>query len=174
MRNNKWIKRIFPFVALSLLLPWPVAYAFDDDTTGQETIKIEVAAESVKPTSTVFGQAISGIDPGELFRIDASSNTADIVVTLYLTNAEELVNHYRYMILNVGVYVENNGEWEQAYDSDGNPVQATVLSMKNGQVSFALPGYAKYMIGVDSGAFFCTNANADDSSLSPRFYLEVN
>lgn len=174
MRNNKWIKRIFPFVALSLLLPWPVAYAFDDDTTGQETIKIEVAAESVKPTSTVFGQAISGIDPGELFRIDASSNTADIVVTLYLTNAEELVNHYRYMILNVGVYVENNGEWEQAYGSDGNPVQTTVLSMKNGQVSFVLPGYAKYMIGVDSGAFFCTNANADDSSLSPRFYLEVN
>ena len=171
--RNKWIKRIFPFVALSLLLPWPVAYAFDD-AAGQETVKIEVADESVKPTSTVFGQAICGVDSGELFNIDASNNAADIVVTLYITNAEELVNYYRYMILNVGVYVENNGEWEPAYGSDGNPVQATVLSMKNGQVSFALPGYAKYMLGVDSGAFFCTNANADDNSLSPRFYLEVN
>ena len=172
--RNKLIKRIFPFVVLTLLLPWPVAYAFDDDTAGQETIKIEVADESVKPASTVFGQAISGVEAGELFRIDASSNTADIVVTLYLTNAEELVNYYRFMTLNVGIYVENNGEWEQAYGSDGNQIQATVLSMKNGQVSFALPGYAKYKIGIDSGAFSCRNANADASSLTPRFYLEVN
>jgi len=172
--RNKWIKRIFPFVALSLLLPWPVAYAFDDGAAGQETVKIEVADESVKPTSIVFGQAICGVDSGELFNIDASNNAADIVVTLYITNTEELVNYYRYMILNVGVYVENNGEWEPAYGSDGNPVQTIVLSMKNGRVSFVLPGYAKYMLGIDSGAFFCTNANADDSSLSPRFYLEVN
>ncbi|MFC1931069.1 hypothetical protein ACFLXJ_02570 [Chloroflexota bacterium] len=172
--RNKWIKRIFPFFALTLLLPWPIAYAFDNNAAGQETVKIEVADESAKPTSTAFGQSISGIDPGELFRIDASSNTADIVVTLYLTNAEKLINYHRFMTLNVGVYVENNGEWERAYGSDGNQIQATVLSMKNGQVSFVLPGYAKYMIGVDSGAFFCRNANADASSLSPRFYLEVN
>ncbi len=140
MRNNKWIKRIFPFVALTLLLPWPIAYAFDDGAAGQETIKIEVAAESVKPTSTVFGQAISGIDPGELFRIDASSNTADIVVTLYLTNAEELVNHYRYMILNVGVLVRNMAEGDQAYEGVVNPVRTTVLPMKMGKLSLPLPG----------------------------------
>ncbi|MFC1912471.1 hypothetical protein ACFLXG_04890 [Chloroflexota bacterium] len=172
--KNKWIKRIFPFIALSVLLPWPVAYAFDDDTAGPETVKIEVADESAKPASTVFGQAISGVDAGELFRIDASNNTADIVVTLYLTNAEELVNYYRFIILNVGVYVENNGEWEPACGSDGNQIQSTVLSMKNGQVSFILPGYAQYMISIDSGAFSCRNANADDSSLTPRFNLEVN
>jgi len=46
--------------------------------------------------------------------------------------------------------------------------------MRNGQVSFILPGYAKYKVAIDSGCFYCTNANADGSSLSPQFYLEVN
>ncbi len=177
--RNRWIKRFFPLFALVLLAPWPVAYAFDDsansqDTVGQDEIRIEIAEDSAKPDLTVFGKAIGSVNSGELFHIDASSNSADIVTTLYLSNSQELINHYSYLILKVGVYVQNDGEWEKASGSDGNLIPDTFLSMRNGQVSFILPGYANYMIGIDSGAFYCTNANDDGSGLSPQFFLEVN
>ena len=106
MRNNRLLKRIFPLIALLLLLPWPVAYAFDVNQEDQETIRIEVAETSVEPSFTVWGKAIGGIDSGELFYIDATNNAADIAATIYLTNANELVNHYTFLMLKVGVYVE--------------------------------------------------------------------
>lgn len=174
--RNKWTKRIFPFIAFLLLLPWPIAYAANvDATASQDPIKIEIAQDSLKPAYTVFGRAIGGVShPGDLFYIDATNNTVDIVATLSLTNAPELINHYRYLLLNVGVYVENGGEWVRASGSNGELIANTIISMRNGQVSFLLPGYAKYKLTIDSGAFYATNVNADESSLAPWFYLEVN
>ncbi|GAI70735.1 unnamed protein product, partial [marine sediment metagenome] len=91
--RNKWIKRFFPLIVLLLLAPWPVAYAHDisDGVIGEETVQIEVAETSAQPTWTAFGKAISGVTPGDLFYIDATDNPADIVVTLYITNAQELI-----------------------------------------------------------------------------------
>ena len=174
--RNKWIKRIFPFVALLLLLPWPIAYAYDTDTMASEDeVRIEIAEDSVKPSYTVFGRAIGGItNPGDLFYIDAVNNAADIKVTLYITNAQELVNHYRYLILNVGIYVESNGEWEKAPGSNGELISNAFITMRNSHVSFILPGYAKYKITIDSDSFYATNVNGDHGSLSPQFYLEVS
>ena len=176
MRNNKMLKRIFPFIALLLLLPWPVAYAYDvvNDTADQDTIRIEIAEDSVKPSFTAFGKAIGGVPPGDLFYIDATNNTADIVTTIYLNNAQDLIGHYTFLILKVGVYVENDGNWEKAYGSNGELISEIVLSMRNGQVSFLLPGYANYKITIDGGSFYCHNASGDDSTLSPQLYLEVN
>jgi len=176
MRNNKMLKRIFPFIALLLLLPWPVAYAYDvvNDTADQDTIRIEIAEDSVKPSFTAFGKAIGGVPPGDLFYIDATNNTADIVTTIYLNNAQDLIGHYTFLILKVGVYVENDGNWEKAYGSNGELISEIVLSMRNGQVSFLLPGYANYKVTIDGGSFYCHNASGDDSTLSPQLYLEVN
>lgn len=176
MRNNKMLKRIFPFIALLLLLPWPVAYAYDvvNDTAEQDTIRIEIAEDSVKPSFTAFGKAIGGVPPGDLFYIDATNNTADIVTTIYLNNAQDLIGHYTFLILKVGVYVENDGNWEKAYGSNGELISEIVLSMRNGQVSFLLPGYANYKVTIDGGSFYCHNASGDDSTLSPQLYLEVN
>jgi len=175
--RNKRMKWFFPLFALFLLLPWPIAYAYDvsDGVIGeQDSVQIEIAEPSAKPSYTAFGSAIGGVNPGDLFYIDATNNTADIVATLYLTNAQDLINHYTFMILKVGVYVESNGEWEKATGSNGKLVSDTILSMRNGQVSFLLPGYAKYKITIDSGSFYCTNANGDQGSLSPQLYLEVD
>jgi hypothetical protein len=171
--RNKWIKRIFPFIALLLLLPWPVAYAFDD-TASQDTVQIEIAEESAKPNYTAFGKAVGSVNPGELFYFDASNNSADIVVTLSITNANQLISHYSYMILNVGVYAEVDGEWIKATGSNGELISDTFITMRNGQTSFILPGYANYKLTIDSGAFYCTNAGTDSNSLSPNFFLEVD
>jgi len=176
MRNNKMLKRIFPFIALLLLLPWPVAYAYDvvNDTADQDTIRIEIAEDSVKPSFTAFGKAIGGVPPGDLFYIDATNNTADIMTTIYLNNAQDLIGHYTFLILKVGVYVENDGNWEKASNSSGELISEIVLSMRNGQVSFFLPGYANYKVTIDGGSFYCHNSSGDDSTLSPQLYLEVN
>lgn len=173
--RNKWMKRLFPFIALTLLLPWPVAYTFADSGE-QDAVRIEIAEPSAEPAWTVFGKAIGGVtNPSDLFYIDATSNPADIKVTLYITNANELISHYRYLILNVGLYVENaSGEWEKAVRWDGEPVPETVITMHNGQVSFFLPGLARYKVSIDDGVFYATSASADGSSLSPSFLLEVD
>lgn len=174
MNRKRFIKWIFPIIALLLLLPWPIAYAYEISDAGQDTIQVEVAEPSAEPNFTAWGSAVGSVNPSDLFYIDATNNTPDIVTTLYLTNAQDLIGHYTFMILNVGVYVEVNGEWEWASGSDGNPVPAAVLSTRNGQVSFFLPGYAKYKITIDGGCFYCHNADPDRDGLSPQLFLEVN
>jgi len=168
--RNKWIKRFFPLIVLLLLAPWPIAYAHDvsDGVVGEETVRIEVAEASAQPTWTAFGKAIGGVTSGDLFYIDATDNPADIQVTLYITNANELIGCYRNLILEVGVYAESDtGEWEKASTE-------TFITMRKGRVSFTLPGYAEYKVTIDGGSFYYTTANRDSSSLSPQFYLEVD
>ena len=174
--RNKWLKRIFPYIVLFLVLPWPVAYATGaDGISGEKAVRIDVAEPSARPSYTAFGRAIGGINnPGDLFYVDATGSSADIKVTLYLTNAQLLVRCYRYMILDVGIYVETSaGKWERATASGGEAVPKTILSMRNGQVSFLLPGNSRYRVAIDSGCFYCGGVAADSQSLSPQFSLEV-
>ncbi len=174
MKNKKLLKWIFPLIALGLLLPWPVAYAADvAGGTSKDEVRIEIAEETL-PNFTAWGKAIGGVPAGDLFYIDATSDTADKVVTLYLSNVDELINHYTFMNLKIGIYVDSNGEWEPAIGSNGELIPETILSMRNGQVSFLMPGFAKYKVSVNGGAFYCTNANNDDGGLSPQLFLEVD
>ncbi len=175
--RNKWIKRFFPLIVLLLLAPWPIAYAHDvsDGVVGEETIHIETAEVSVQPTWTVLGKAIGGVTPGDLFYIDATDNPADIKVTLYITNANELIGSYRYLILEVGVHTKSDtGEWEKASTGNGEPISETFITLRNGQVSFTLQGLAEYKVTIDGGSVYCTTTNTDSGSLSPQFYLEVD
>ena len=175
--RNKWIKRFFPLLAVLLLTPWPVAYAYDvsDGVIGEDTVRIEVAELSAAPSGTAFGKAIGGVRPGDLFYIDATDNPADIQVTLYITNTQQLSCCLRYLIFKVGVYVESNtGKWEKASMGNGEPIPDTVITLHNGQASFIVPGLAKYKVTIDSGSFYCTTTNTDRGSVSPQFYLEVD
>ena len=168
--RNKWIRRFFPIIALLLLAPWPVAYAHDvsDGVLGEETVRMEAAEVSTQPTWTAFGKAIGGVTPGDLFYINATDNPADIQAILYITNAQELIGCYRNLILEVGVYAESDtGEWEKASTD-------TFITMRNGQVSFTLPGYAEYKVTIDGGSYYCTTTDIDSGSISPQFYLEVD
>ncbi len=177
MKRNMWIKRFFPYLVLLLILPWPVAYATSTDVTaGDDAVRIEVAELSARPSYTAFGRAIGGVsNPGDLFYVDATNSPSDIKVTLSLINAQQLIRYYRYLILDVGIYIENSeGEWERAVTSSGEPVPKTIISMRNGQVSFLLPGSSRYRVAIDGGSFYCTRAAGDSYSLSPQFYLEAN
>jgi hypothetical protein len=172
--RNKWIRRFFPFFALLVLLPWPAAYAYDiASDANQDSIRIEVAEDAAKPSYTVFGKAVGSVPSGDLFSVDAGDHTADILVTLYLTNSPDLISHYSFMQLKIGVYVWSDGEWIKASASNGEAIPQTILSLRNGQASFLLPGYAKYKIAIDGGSYYATNASGGDS-LPPQLHLEVD
>ena len=170
-------KRMFPFLAVLLLAPWPVVYAYDvsDGVVGDKTVHIEVTAPSAAPGLTVFGRAVGGVTPGELFYIDATKSAGNIAVTLYLTDANELVPYLRYLILEVGVYVESSdGEWKRASWWNGEPAPDIFITLDHSRVSFTLAGCARYKVAIDGGSFYCISANNGGGNLSPRFYLVVD
>ena len=170
------IRKSFPFLALALLLPWPVAYGYEASgaPAAREPVEITVAEASAAPCMTVFGQAISGVKPGDLFYIDASNQPADFRATLYITNADELVHSYRYLTLNVGIYArDGSGGWEKALRKDGGAIADNFITLQNGHVRFELAGCASYKLTLDSGSVYCMTTGARGGSVSPRFYLEA-
>ena len=176
--TRRFIQRLFPLLAVALLVPWPIAYAhsYNVDATGQDAVQVEVAGDSAKPSWTAFGGAIGGVTtPGDLFYVDASGYPGDIVITLHITNTSELIHYYRYLILKVGVYAQAGiDQWQEASGAGGELVPGAYITLRNGQVSVNLPGYMKYKVAIDSGSFYCFTVNADGGSLSPRFYMTVD
>ena len=168
-------KLILVLLAILLLGPWPVAYAYDNGMAGDLPIRVEAAEFSAAPGWKIFGGAIGGVtSPGDLFYIDTTDYSSDILVTLYLTNTAELIHYYRYQILDVGVYVQTGAEqWEKATGTDGELIPDTYITMRNANVSFALPAYARYKVTIDSGSFYCISGSPDGSNFSPKFYLTV-
>lgn len=172
--TKRLFKKILPLLTVLLLAPWPVAYAYDGQAA-QETIQVQAAGPESAPGATAFTRAIGSVTPGDLFYIDVTGHPADIAVTLYLTNTEELVHCYRYMTLKVGCYTQTGAnQWEKAAMSNGELAPAIYITMLNGQVRFNLAGYAKYKVSIDSGCFYCTAANTNQGMASPRFYLTVD
>ena len=173
--NKRLLKKFFPLIAILLLAPWPVAYAYDQGAAlaGEEPVKIEVAEPSTMPTWTVFRKAVGEVSPGDLFQVDATDNVADITVTLYLTNAHELVRHYAFLVLQIGVYVESDvNEWGEASLANGELIPDTFITLRDAEASFVLPGYTKYKVTIDDGSFR-TNGNPNASDAAPQFYLTV-
>ena len=166
----------FILMAILLLTPWPVAYAYENALAGTDMLPVEVAAaeESVAPSCNVFGNAIGGVNPGDLFYIDSAGSIADMAITLHITNADELIQYYRYMTLEVGVYVQTDvDQWQRITLGDGSTLPDSYITMRNGRVSFNLPGYAKYKVTLDGGCFYSFSSAADRGSASPSFYLTV-
>ena len=172
----KLFRSILFFSAILLITPWLASYAYGtgNGVSGHGTVHIEAAEPSRAPTATLFGRAISGITPGDLFYIDATDNPHDITVSLYLTNAHELIPYLRYLILKVGIYFEGgDGQWRPASLPNGNPIPDTFITLRNSPVSLMLAGYTKYKVTIDSGSFYCLTANTNGGNLSPHFYLTV-
>ena len=103
------LKKLLPLLSLLLLAPWPVAYAYDNGYSSNlnDTARIIPAQAEAAPKLAVRGGTVNGVTPGDLFYIDAVGSGADIKATLYLTNAADLVPYYQYVILQVGVYVQD-------------------------------------------------------------------
>ena len=169
-------KLVFLLLATFFLLPWPVAYAYDQDFGEPAAVRVEVAETGSEPIWEVFGGAIGGLEqPRDLFYVDAGESPEIVPVNLYFTNAYELARSYRYLILKVGIYArDDSGQWQPAPGVGGGRLPDTYLTMRHGQVSFDLPGDVSYKITVDSGSFSSFPASVGAGDISPRFYLSVD
>jgi hypothetical protein len=166
-------KLLFIIVATFLLFPWTVAYAYDDAAASTGPVTITSVPTNDLPQFNVFGNAISGVTPGDIFVIDSTGTDIDSSFTLSLTNIDELVHNFRYMTLKIGIYILNgNSAWEKAPDSEYP--SDIYLTMQNGAVSFTLAGNAKYKITVDKGCFNCYCIGSEKTVALPGFYLTIN
>jgi len=174
MKPKKSFRLWFILLAVLFLTPWPVAYAYDNDAAADSVVRIEAAEPSAAPRMTVFGGAVGSVFPGDLFYIDASGTNTASAANLYLTNAGELIHHYRNLILEVGIYVESdNVLWQKLYRENG-AVSDTYLTLRDGQVGFILDSHARYRITIEGGSFYSNIGNAAEAGMSPRFYLKVD
>lgn len=176
--TKTWIKRLFPVLAVLLLAPWPVAYAYDfnDGMVSPDGVRLEIAEAPSQPAWQANRNAIGGVkEPIDLFFIDTADRVTDIRVNLYLTNAEELIRRYRYMILDVGIYQEgSDGGWEKISGSDYENMTDIFITLGDARVNFNLHGYGKYKITIDGGSYYLTGADSTAGGLSPRFYLTTD
>ena len=140
---------------------------------GGGDVMIAVAGPLARPKATVFGLAIGSVVPGDLFYIDATRRTREIATALIITNSNELVPHYGYWVLNVGIFVKAaNNQWENATLVNGDPIPDTYLTLRNTQCIFNLSGGAEYKVSISGGNFYCTKHT--QSGIAPKFYLTVD
>jgi hypothetical protein len=164
-------KLLFPVIAALLLAPWPVAYAYDEAMAVNAPMTIEAAEPGATPSLQAYRNFIGSITPGDLFYIDVSETATDTFYTLCITNTDELIRNYRYMNLNIGVYVQTDiDKWEKV---GVNPPDI-YLTMQNGAVDIKLPGCGNYKITVDKGCFYCHGVGAEGNVASPEFYLSTS
>jgi hypothetical protein len=164
-------KLVFTLVAALLLFPWTVAYAYDA-AAATGPVAITAAGTASQPQFHAYRGAIGGVTPGDLYFIDSTGSDVDTVFTLSLTNADELSREFRYLTLNIGIYVLTGaGAWEKAPAGDSINGRDIYLTMQNAGISFGLAGGAEYKITIDKGCFYCYGTGADGNAVVPDFYL---
>jgi hypothetical protein len=163
-------KLLLPLLAALLLAPWPIVYAYDSVNAANLPVAISPANVSVAPQMQAFGHAIGSVSPGELFRVNTSTIVADTPFSLCFTNTDELMKCYRYMNLNIGIYVQTYADqWQKVTDSGD-----IYLTLQSGLVTFNLTGDAVYKITIDKGCFYCYGANSAGNIAVPVFNLAAS
>lgn len=167
-------KLLFPLIAALLLVPWPVAYAYDSVKAANDSVTIMAADASTAPQIQAFGHAIGGVNAGELFRVDTAATGVDTHFTLYMTNTDEMVDCYRYMTLHIVIYVQSGIDQWQKVTAAGGTAPDIYLTMQGGCVSFTLPANATYKITVENGCFYCYGVNSAGHIVAPNFNLAAD
>jgi hypothetical protein len=177
MTGNKKMKRkvLFMLAAAFLLVPWTVAYAYDGAAASTVPVTISSPGTDSLPRFQVYGNAIGSVTSGDIFLVDSSGSTTDTHFTLCITNTDELVHNFRYMTLNIGIYVQDGtGEWRKMSATEGDNFDEIYLSMQNGAASFALTGGSTYKITVEKGCFYSYNTGDAEKSALPHFHLTAS
>jgi hypothetical protein len=150
----------------------------NDNTILNATVNGEInvtpAPAENTPAIDFFGNYIGSVEAGDLFYINAAENQPDFSIDLCITNTDELVKSYRYMILKVTVYIEDNeGQWQEVTSQNSIELPATYITLENPQVTFNLFGLANYKVTIESGSYKSL-PRTTDGDVAPQFYLNTN
>ncbi|MBN1160484.1 MAG: hypothetical protein JXA17_00835 [Dehalococcoidales bacterium] len=173
---KKFFRFSLIFVMLLLAASWlsSIAYGQTNDGAEQSEIYIEVAPPEAAPSVTFYGRAIGSVTAGDLFYINSVHSPQDISLGLYITNCDELIHYFRYLILKVAVYIEDaEGQWQPVASQNETALPDTYITLQNSPVNFYLPGLARYKVTIESGSYHSHPFHADGGVISPSFYLNV-
>lgn len=156
-----------------LVSPGMVSLAAGDDVLGRE-IRIEPVTGDFQPETKMYRGYIGGLEPCDLFSIEAGDIPYDFSVSLYLTNAADLIHAYRYLILEVTVFsVDGNGIRQLVELPDNGADNGKYLTLRNGSVSLYLNGSLNYVVTISHGSYHSLPAPAGGETMMPEFYIAV-
>ena len=174
------MKRLFRFILIlvlaSLVGSWLIPAAYGQINNGSEHsgIQVEAAPPEASPVVNFWGNAIGGVSGGDLFYVNASDTPVDFSLELYITNSNELIHYLKYLILKVGIYVEDaDGQWNRVTSQNSEMPIDTYITLKNSPVNYILPGTARYKITIESGSYHSFPFFGDSPVISPAFYLNA-
>jgi hypothetical protein len=113
------------------------------------------------------------IEAGDLYYFNSTGYTGDVLVTLYVTNPDELAQYYSYLNMQVNIRSGSSGVWTQSTLADGTAIGTVYLTLVNGKLSFILNGGTNYDISIDGGTYYPIDTSGAGGDLSPAFYLEI-
>ncbi len=174
---------IFSLIAIIILTvgSWvtSTAYGHTNDNTGLNTavsdgdIYVTPASPEDTPKIDIFGNYIGTVTGGDLFYVSANESQPDIAINLYITNTDELVKSFKYLMLKVAVYVKDaNGQWQQITEQNGVTLPDTYITLQNGTANFILSGLANYKVTIETGSYK-SYPSTNDGFAIPQFYLEA-
>jgi hypothetical protein len=166
---------IFILIVIIALIIIPrvtsTAYGQVNDYDSNQNVQITAADPSEAPSAVFYGKAIGSITAGDLFYVDAANSQADITLSLYVTNTDELTHYLRYITLRVAVYIQDgDGQWTIPQSGVEEPPE-TYLTLQNSPASFTLTGGVRYKISIISGCYYCISTGNPGDRIIPRFYL---
>jgi len=145
------------------------------------TVKTDYATVSAEETApgfgNVWGKWIGNVDSGNLFTITFQDDyTGDLVVKVYLTNADELAKAYQH--LNMKLYIKGTSGNIHAADA-GHEFE--LLTLDNGVVTWNLSynsgGGGPFKVYLDGGSFKTNSRIPIDweagYSVKPQLFCEV-
>ena len=165
-------KLLFGLLMAALLIPWPVAYAYDGSAAAASyPVTVTPAAGNLTPQMAVFGGAFGSVRSGDLFYIDTANETMDVSFLLFFTNTDALASTYRSLTVNIGLFAEDaGGAWVPVTDY-GPAGRSLFMCLQSGSVEFTVSGYRRYKVSVTRGSYCAFPYRAGAPAASPEFYL---
>jgi hypothetical protein len=129
------------------------------------------------PSWSPIEGAVGSVTAGNLYKIQVP-DSGQYMITLFLTDVDELVQAYSYLNLNVTIYAISSDDYNNASLGQTLPAGATLkatewLTLSSGRVILYVTGSAYYLVRVDDGVFYCTSTS-DTDNLGPEFYIMVD
>ncbi|MFC1911986.1 hypothetical protein ACFLXG_02365 [Chloroflexota bacterium] len=171
------MKKIIIIALLAALLVTGGVFAYTF-TTASATIGVTaptsdfatITAGSVT-APTVFGRFTGTWPAGDLYTITPdASYTGDLVITVYLTNAGELIRYYQHL----NMKLEFQDSTNTTADEQG---EAQVISMQNSQALFTWAsgnGTSPYTVKITGGSFrLHPFKSLTGGSYQPQLWAEI-
>ena len=171
------MKKIIIIALLAALLVTGGVFAYTF-TTATATIGVTaptsdfatVTAGSVT-APTVFGKFTGTWPTDDLYTITPDAGyTGDLVVTVYLTNAGELIRYYQHLNMKLEL-------WDSTNTTADEQAEAQVINMQNSQVLFTWAngtGTGPYTVKITGGSFrIHPFKSLTGGSYQPQLWAEI-